>query len=51
MFAGLDEVFEIKHAALSRDVFAAGAVTAARFIAGVKNPGMYNMDDALADII
>ena len=50
-FAGLDEVLEIMHAALSRHVVAARRVTAARFIAGVKNPGMYNMDDALADII
>ena len=51
VFAGLDEVFEIKHAALSRDVFAAGAVTAARFIAGVRAPGMYDMDDALAEVM
>ena len=51
VFAGLDEVFEIKHAALSRDVFAAGAVTAARFLAGVRAPGMYDMDDALAEVM
>lgn len=47
IFAGLDEVIEIKHTAYSRDVFAAGAVKAAKFIASVKRPGMYNMQDLL----
>lgn len=51
VFAGLDEVLEIRHAALSRDVFAAGAITAARYIAGVTEPGMYDMDDALTDVM
>lgn len=50
IFAGLDEVIEIKHAAYSREVFATGAVTAAKFLAGVNEPGMYNMGDLLADI-
>ena len=48
IFAGLDEVIELKHSAASREVFAAGAVRAARFIAGVNAPGMYSMDDVLA---
>jgi 4-hydroxy-tetrahydrodipicolinate reductase len=47
IFAGLDEVIEIKHTAYSRDVFAAGAVKAAKFIALVKRPGMYDMQDLL----
>jgi 4-hydroxy-tetrahydrodipicolinate reductase len=47
IFAGLDEVIEIKHTAYSRDVFAAGAVKAAKFISGIKKPGMYNMQDLL----
>lgn len=47
VFAGLDEVIEIRHTAYSRDVFAAGAVKAAKFIAGVKSPGLYNMQDLL----
>lgn len=51
IFAGLDEVLEIKHSALSRDVFASGAITAARYIAGVSRPGMYDMDDALSEIM
>jgi 4-hydroxy-tetrahydrodipicolinate reductase len=47
IFAGLDEVIEIKHTAYSRDVFAAGAVRAAKFLASVKKPGMYDMQDLL----
>jgi 4-hydroxy-tetrahydrodipicolinate reductase len=47
IFAGLDEVIELKHSAASRDVFAAGAVRAAKFIAGVSKPGLYNMNNIL----
>jgi 4-hydroxy-tetrahydrodipicolinate reductase len=47
IFAGLDEVIEIKHTAYSRDVFAAGAVKAAKFMASVKKPGVYDMQDLL----
>lgn len=43
IFAGQDEIIEIKHTALSRDIFAAGAIQAAKFIAGVKQPGLYDM--------
>ncbi len=49
IFAGLDEVIEIKHTAYSRDVFAVGAVRAAKFLAGVKKPGMYDMTDVLKE--
>jgi len=49
IFAGLDEVIELKHSATSRDVFAAGAVRAAKFISGVGKPGLYDMRDVLAD--
>ncbi|NMA25297.1 MAG: 4-hydroxy-tetrahydrodipicolinate reductase, partial [Clostridiales bacterium] len=35
------------HTAYSRDVFAAGAVKAAKFITGIKKPGMYDMQDLL----
>lgn len=49
IFAGLDEVIELRHTAQSRDVFAAGAVRAARFLSGVKRPGLYSMDDVLAE--
>ena len=44
IFAGLDEVIEIKHEALSKNIFAQGAIKATRFIINAK-PGFYNMDD------
>ena len=43
MFAGRDEIIEIKHTAMSREIFASGAVKAAKFLAGGKGPGMYDM--------
>ncbi len=46
IFAGTDEVITISHTAYSRAVFAKGAITAARFIAG-KPAGMYDMGDVL----
>lgn len=47
IFAGTDEVIEIKHTAYSKAIFAKGAVDAAKFLAG-KSAGMYNMADVLA---
>jgi len=44
IFAGNDEVIEIKHTAISRDLFAEGAVKAAAFLYG-KPPGLYKMQD------
>jgi len=44
ILAGKDEVIELRHTAASRDVFAVGAIRAAKFIAG-KAPGMYKMSD------
>ena len=49
IFAGLDEVIELKHTATSRDVFAAGAIKAAKFMAS-QRPGMYDMRDVLSAI-
>ena len=46
IFAGLDEVIEIKHRAYSRSVFAKGAVSAAAFLAG-KPAGMYDMSNVV----
>ena len=43
IFAGHDEIMEIKHTALSREIFAQGAVEAAKFMASVKAPGLYDM--------
>lgn len=46
IFAGHDEVITLSHAAQSKEVFAAGAVKAAKFIVGKPN-GMYDMGDIL----
>ncbi len=43
IFAGHDEVIEIKHTALSREIFAQGAVQAAKAMAHVTAPGLYDM--------
>lgn len=46
LFLGDNESLEIKHNAESRQIFASGAITAARFAAG-KAPGLYTMKDIL----
>ncbi len=46
IFAGHDECVSIKHSATSKEVFAVGAVNAARFVATQK-AGLYNMADML----
>ena len=46
LFAGAGERIEITHRASSRENFAAGAVRAARFVAG-RAPGRYSMADVL----
>lgn len=46
IFAGIDEVIEIKHTAYSKSVFAKGAVEAAKFLAG-QSAGMYDMADVI----
>ena len=47
IFAGTGEVIELSHKAISRDVFAIGALKACEYMATVKDPGLYNMDDVL----
>lgn len=49
IFAGHDEVMEIKHTALSREIFAQGAVTAGKFMASVTQPGLYDMSHLLQE--
>jgi len=44
IFAGLDEVIELRHTAASRSVFAVGALKAIKFIIS-KSPGLYSMKD------
>ena len=51
VFAGRDEVVELKHEAQSREVFAAGAVKAAIFLNSMTAPKLYNMDDLVATVI
>jgi 4-hydroxy-tetrahydrodipicolinate reductase len=45
-FCGEDEIITLSHSARSKKVFAAGAITAAKFLAG-KPAGKYNMNDIL----
>lgn len=47
IFAGLDEIIEIKHNANSKNVFGKGALEAAKFIVKQDN-GLYNMNDLMA---
>ncbi len=46
IFAGEDEVVRISHSAYSRSIFAKGAISAARFLAG-QPAGMYTMSDVI----
>ena len=46
IFAGTDEVIEIKHTAYSKAIFAKGAVQAAKYLPG-KAAGMYQMSDLI----
>jgi 4-hydroxy-tetrahydrodipicolinate reductase len=46
IFCGNSERIEIKHQAHSRDLFAAGALKAAKWVFG-KPPGLYSMQDVL----
>lgn len=46
IFAGPDEVIELTHTAYSREVFAHGAIKAAKFIVN-KSSGLYSMEDML----
>ena len=46
IFAGQDEVIELKHTAYSRAIFGKGAVSASLYLAG-KEAGMYDMSDVI----
>ncbi|WP_131106046.1 4-hydroxy-tetrahydrodipicolinate reductase [Ornithinimicrobium sufpigmenti] len=43
------ETLTLRHTAHSRDLFAAGALTAARWLADRPEPGLYTLDDLAAD--
>lgn len=49
-FAGKDEIIELKHTAISRDVFGIGALRAALYIAS-KQKGLYDMKSMLKEMI
>lgn len=48
IFAGTDEVIEINHSAMSKEIFAVGAIKAARFLKN-KKPGYYDMSDLISE--
>lgn len=48
LFCGEDEIVTLSHSARSKKVFAAGAIKAAKWLAG-KPAGLYNMTDLLND--
>jgi 4-hydroxy-tetrahydrodipicolinate reductase len=48
IFSGNDEIIEINHIAMSKKIFAEGALKAASFI-HQKAPGIYGMNDLVAD--
>jgi 4-hydroxy-tetrahydrodipicolinate reductase len=45
-FTGTDELIQLSHKAHSRQVFATGAIAAAKYLIGRK-PGLYNMQDMI----
>ena len=50
IFAGRNENITLRHSALSREVFADGALKAAQYIKG-KDAGMYNMSNVLEGLV
>lgn len=46
IFAGNDEIIEINHKAMSKEIFAVGSIKAAKFIAQKTN-GMYSMNELI----
>ncbi|MBQ2746381.1 MAG: 4-hydroxy-tetrahydrodipicolinate reductase [Clostridia bacterium] len=46
IFAGNNEVVTLTHQAFSKNVFATGAIKAAKFLSG-KKPGLYDMNDLI----
>ena len=50
MFISDEEILTVSHRAMTRDVFAKGALTAAKFMC-CKDAGSYTMSDVIADAI
>lgn len=49
IYAGTDEIIELKHTATSKEIFAVGAIKAARFLYK-KAPALYSMDELISEI-
>lgn len=49
IFAGTDEIIEINHMAMSKEIFGVGALRAAMFLHD-KQPGMYNMSSLVSSM-
>ena len=49
IFAGVDEVIEFNHQALSKEIFAVGALKSARFLKD-KPPGFYTMQNLIDEV-
>lgn len=47
IFAGTGEVIELSHKAISREVFAVGALKACEYMSKITKPGLYNMDNVI----
>ena len=47
IFAGRDEIIELKHTAMSREIFAVGGLNAAVYMAEQTEPRIYTMADLL----
>ncbi len=47
IFAGTGEVIELTHKAISREVFAVGALKACEYMASVTQPSLYDMNDVI----
>ncbi len=47
LFESEEDILTLRHHAKSRDIFAKGALVAAKFIAGKRKPGLFNMQDVL----
>lgn len=50
-FAGHDEILEIKHTAMSREIFASGALKAAAYLGSQSKAGLYSMADLVNEMI
>ncbi len=51
IFAGRDEIIELRHSAMSREVFASGALRAARFLTQGRKPDLYTMTHLVQEVI